>query len=100
LTFLFSISDWRSEITIGEISHGDRTQCRERLEQELTLSSKQYLRLADLSDSAINVWKMAAKHYKTSYLAWTTYTDLLMCVLCLLALTDPNDLFVKKTRPA
>lgn len=46
---------------------------------ELTIL--QYLHLADLPESALAVWKMAVKHYKNSYLAWTSYTDVLMCVL-------------------
>jgi squamous cell carcinoma antigen recognized by T-cells 3 len=45
----------------------------------LTIFTK-YLRLADLSDSAIAVWESTAKHYKTSYLAWISLTDVLMYV--------------------
>jgi hypothetical protein len=46
----------------------------------LQRSSLQYLRLADLPDNAVAVWEKAAKRYKSSYLAWTCYTDLLMFV--------------------
>ncbi|KAI0081583.1 hypothetical protein K474DRAFT_1703756 [Panus rudis PR-1116 ss-1] len=31
----------------------------------------------DMREHAISVWQDAAKHYKTSYLAWTEYTDTL-----------------------
>lgn len=33
----------------------------------------------NLSDSAIAVWKNATKSNKSSYLAWTSYADILMC---------------------
>jgi hypothetical protein len=33
-----------------------------------------------MPDSAIAVWENATKRYKSSYLVWTTYTDLLMFV--------------------
>ncbi|KAI0357377.1 RNA-binding protein Prp24 [Trametes cingulata] len=33
--------------------------------------------LADLQANAVVLWEDAAKHYKTSYLAWTSYTDVL-----------------------
>ncbi|KAJ7644334.1 hypothetical protein FB45DRAFT_897551 [Roridomyces roridus] len=33
---------------------------------------------ADMTDSAIEVWHTAAKHYKTSYNAWISYTDALI----------------------
>jgi hypothetical protein len=33
-----------------------------------------------MADSAIEVWNTAAKHYKTSYNAWISYTDALMYV--------------------
>jgi hypothetical protein len=33
-----------------------------------------------MADSAIEVWNGAAKHYKTSYTAWISYTDALMFV--------------------
>jgi len=33
-----------------------------------------------MPDSAIAVWQKAAKYYKTSYLVWMSYTDVLMCV--------------------
>jgi squamous cell carcinoma antigen recognized by T-cells 3 len=34
----------------------------------------------ELGPAATEVWEKAAKHYKTSYLAWTLYTDCLMYV--------------------
>ena len=30
------------------------------------------------------MWEDATKFYKTSYLAWTAYTEVLMCVYALL----------------
>ncbi|KAJ7432338.1 hypothetical protein FB451DRAFT_1480862 [Mycena latifolia] len=33
---------------------------------------------ANMADSAIEVWQAAAKHYKTSYNAWISYTDALI----------------------
>ncbi|KAJ7164661.1 hypothetical protein C8R43DRAFT_236103 [Mycena crocata] len=33
---------------------------------------------AGMADGAIEVWHTAAKHYKTSYNAWTSYTDALI----------------------
>ncbi|KAH7922022.1 hypothetical protein BV22DRAFT_1131760 [Leucogyrophana mollusca] len=47
---------------------------RFRLEKFL---AELYLSL-DLPDSAIAVWQATAKHHKTSYVAWTTYTDTLI----------------------
>ncbi|KAF9811778.1 hypothetical protein IEO21_06434 [Rhodonia placenta] len=35
-------------------------------------------RLAGLSEHALILWEDATKHYKTSYLAWTSYTDILI----------------------
>ncbi|EIW80918.1 hypothetical protein CONPUDRAFT_103939 [Coniophora puteana RWD-64-598 SS2] len=32
----------------------------------------------ELPDNAIALWQATAKHYKSSYLAWTTYTDILI----------------------
>jgi hypothetical protein len=40
----------------------------------------QYLSLADLPENAIAVMQKAAKRCKTSYFAWTSFTDLLMYV--------------------
>ncbi|KAH7914268.1 hypothetical protein BJ138DRAFT_1177428 [Hygrophoropsis aurantiaca] len=37
-----------------------------------------YLSLASLPESAIAVWQSTAKHNKTSYVAWTAYTDVLI----------------------
>ncbi|GBE83236.1 predicted protein [Sparassis crispa] len=36
------------------------------------------LDFADLSEHAVVMWEDAAKHYKTSYIAWTAYTDVLI----------------------
>ncbi|KAI9057468.1 RNA-binding protein Prp24 [Trametes sanguinea] len=36
------------------------------------------LDLADLQANALVLWEDTAKHYKTSYLAWTSYTDVLI----------------------
>ncbi|KAJ7175442.1 hypothetical protein C8R46DRAFT_64994 [Mycena filopes] len=33
---------------------------------------------ANMADSAIQVWNAAGKHYKTSYSAWISYTDILI----------------------
>ncbi|KZT64612.1 hypothetical protein DAEQUDRAFT_717745 [Daedalea quercina L-15889] len=35
-------------------------------------------KLADLSEHALVLWEDATNHYKTSYLAWTSYTDMLI----------------------
>ncbi|KAI8978842.1 RNA-binding protein Prp24 [Trametes punicea] len=36
------------------------------------------LDLADLQANALVLWEDTARHYKTSYLAWTSYTDVLI----------------------
>ncbi|KAH9890065.1 RNA-binding protein Prp24 [Cubamyces lactineus] len=36
------------------------------------------LDLADLQANAVVLWEDTAKHYKTSYLAWTSYTEVLI----------------------
>ncbi|KAJ4482272.1 hypothetical protein J3R30DRAFT_3681497 [Lentinula aciculospora] len=35
-------------------------------------------RFAGVPESSVSVWQSAAKHYKNSYLAWTSYTDCLI----------------------
>lgn len=40
----------------------------------------QCLDVDDLHANAVVLWEDTAKHYKTSYLAWTSYTDVLMYV--------------------
>ncbi|KAJ8519001.1 hypothetical protein ONZ45_g3994 [Pleurotus djamor] len=47
---------------------------RYRLEKNL---AEIYLRLADLPEEGAGVWLTTTKHYKTSYLAWTSYIDTL-----------------------
>ncbi|KAF9468618.1 hypothetical protein BDZ94DRAFT_1279703 [Collybia nuda] len=37
-----------------------------------------YLRLAQMPDQAIGLWKTATRHHKNSYLVWLAYTDLLI----------------------
>ncbi|KAL4250529.1 hypothetical protein ABKN59_002266 [Abortiporus biennis] len=36
------------------------------------------IELADIPENAIALWEDTTKHYKTSYLAWTAYTDVLI----------------------
>lgn len=74
----------RLEKYLAEIVAGVPKVCN----RKLILSSKQYLGLASLPDDAANVWKNAAKHYKTSYLAWTSYAEHLMCVFYLSAFLE------------
>jgi hypothetical protein len=52
---------------------------RLRLEKYL---AEVYVSLASAPDSALAVWAAATVHYKSSYLAWTGYTDALMCAPC------------------
>ncbi|KAF9497742.1 hypothetical protein BDN71DRAFT_1504719 [Pleurotus eryngii] len=47
---------------------------RFRLEKNL---ADIYLRLADLPDQGAEVWHQTARHLKSSYLAWTSYIDIL-----------------------
>ncbi|KAJ4001680.1 hypothetical protein F5050DRAFT_1708044 [Lentinula boryana] len=47
---------------------------RLRLENYLT----ELYRFAGVPESSVAVWQSAAKHYKNSYLVWTSYTDLLI----------------------
>ncbi|KAJ7855952.1 hypothetical protein B0H14DRAFT_2353000 [Mycena olivaceomarginata] len=47
-----------------------------RLRLEKYLASVYFT--ANMADSAIEVWNGAAKHYKTSYTAWISYTDALI----------------------
>lgn len=37
-----------------------------------------YLQLVEVPDGPVTVWQTATKHYKTRYLAWTSYTDALI----------------------
>ncbi|KAI0700046.1 RNA-binding protein Prp24 [Cerioporus squamosus] len=48
---------------------------RLRLEKYL---SAIFLEVEDLHANALILWEDATKHYKTSYLAWTSYTDVLI----------------------
>ncbi|KAF7422665.1 Splicing factor [Pleurotus ostreatus] len=48
---------------------------RFRLEKNL---ADIYLRLADLPDQGAEVWHQTARHLKSSYLAWTSYIDILI----------------------
>ncbi|KIK69665.1 hypothetical protein GYMLUDRAFT_212399 [Collybiopsis luxurians FD-317 M1] len=47
---------------------------RLRLEKYLT----EFYRFAGVAESSAAVWQLTAKHYKNSYLAWTSYTDSLI----------------------
>ncbi|KAK7056983.1 Splicing factor [Paramarasmius palmivorus] len=50
---------------------------RLRLERYLSEVCSQY-RIAEVMESAIHVWQLAAQHYKSSYLVWTLYTEALI----------------------
>ncbi|KAJ3800908.1 hypothetical protein GGU11DRAFT_676191 [Lentinula aff. detonsa] len=56
---------------VRKIPTGDS---RLRLENYLT----ELYRFAGVPESSVAVWQSAAKHYKNSYLVWTSYTDLLI----------------------
>ncbi|KAI3616179.1 rna-binding protein prp24 [Moniliophthora roreri] len=47
---------------------------RLRLERYLS----EVYRIAEVVESAVSVWQLAAKHYKSSYLVWTLYTEALI----------------------
>jgi hypothetical protein len=51
-----------------------------------------------MPDNAIAVMQTSAKRCKTSYLAWLSYTDLLMYVLISLNIGDADNLYRKQNR--
>ncbi|KDQ62555.1 hypothetical protein JAAARDRAFT_121734 [Jaapia argillacea MUCL 33604] len=61
---------------VAMVRKASRTgDARFRLEK---YASEIYLSLAGLPEKAIAIWQATAKHCKTSYLAWISYTDILI----------------------
>ncbi|KLO06957.1 hypothetical protein SCHPADRAFT_670625 [Schizopora paradoxa] len=66
---LFKVLEEGIEMVRKAAPAGD---ARYRLEK---FTAKIYANLADAPELAASVWEKTAKHYKTSYLAWTSYAE-------------------------
>ncbi|KIY44769.1 hypothetical protein FISHEDRAFT_50684 [Fistulina hepatica ATCC 64428] len=73
-TIVSLISNLEAGIELVRKAPGDG-DTRLRLERQL---AEIYTTYASLPDAAIGVWRAATEHHRRSYLAWTSYTDILI----------------------
>lgn len=83
-----SIASWRSEIATRKVLLGISESAFCIVRKALTLL--QCLDVEELAGNAIVLWEDTTKHFKTSYLAWTAYTEVLMYVLRFTALVSSS----------